>query len=105
MYNNGVGQWIAFLGLLALLSQALAFGGSFDVYETCRGKDSVVLSGKDQDARADPDGYFVYSGSMFFCCAGRPYGVVSKGDVRWQMTLPQIRPGQTLDNKTHNRLS
>jgi hypothetical protein len=66
---------LALLASVALLPGVQSFGGTFDQNEVCRGKDSVVLK-SDGDAGADPDGWFVYSGSLIFCCEGNPYDVM-----------------------------
>jgi hypothetical protein len=46
----------------------------FDQFEACAGQDGIVLR-SDADVGVDPTGWFVYSGSLIFCCAGLPYAV------------------------------
>jgi hypothetical protein len=47
----------------------------FDQFQACAGQDGLVLS-SDADVGADHlDGWFAYSGSLIFCCAGLPYAV------------------------------
>jgi hypothetical protein len=48
---------------------------NFDQFQACAGQDAIVLN-SDADVGADPvDGWFAYSGSLIFCCAGLPYAV------------------------------
>jgi uncharacterized membrane protein len=56
-------------------SSAHAFGGTFSQFEACEGKSNVVLAAQG-DAGADPEGWFVFSGGMIFCCAGKPLTVL-----------------------------
>ena len=57
-----------------LFASCYGFGGTFSQSQVCEGKSDVVLASQ-ADARADPDGWFVYSGGLIFCCAGQPMDV------------------------------
>ena len=67
-----------YLNLLLLLATCLklglgqGFGGSFNQFEACAGKDSIVLK-SDGDVLAGDDGWSVYNGGLIFCCDGIPY--------------------------------
>jgi len=65
---------VGLTSILASLEFADSYGGTFDQNQVCHGKDSVVLK-SDGDTGADPEGWFVYSGSLIVCCEGIPYDV------------------------------
>jgi len=67
---------LCILGSLASPAAAMpGYRGTFDQDEACKGQDGIVLK-SDADAGTMPNGYFVYSGGLIFCCSGRAFDVM-----------------------------
>jgi hypothetical protein len=48
---------------------------NFDQFAACADQDSIVLRSEADVGANTTDGWFAYSGSLIFCCAGLPYAV------------------------------